>query len=236
MPVALVTGASRGIGRAIAARLAAEGYDLFLTARTVDALADVAADVRDARRLAELFAADLSQEAAAASVAAAFAARFSGLNVLVNNAGSAPSGPFEQFTPGEWDRVMRLNAGSPFFLTQALLPLLRQARPGYLINIGSVVSRKGYPEQTLYSASKHALLGWTKALAQEVPTEEVRIHAVLPGGVDTDLVRSVRPDIDTGELISPEEVADVVAPLVSMRGNAMIDQVEIRRSTKGAFQ
>lgn len=248
MGVALVTGASRGIGAAIALRLAGDGFDLFLTARSEASLAETAAAVRDLGRRAMVCAADLAdvgsrgQEGRGEShpgwrvVSDAFIAGYERLDVLVNNAGSAPSAPFGDYEPGQWRQVMALNAASPFFLTQELLPLLRAAAPGYLVNIGSVVSRKGYANQTLYSASKHALLGWTKALAQEVSSDEVRIHAILPGGVDTELVRSVRPDIDTSELISPHEVADVVAQLLSMRGNAVIDQVEIRRRSKPAFQ
>lgn len=236
--VALVTGASRGIGRAIAERLATDGYDLVLVARDETALASVGRAVEVAGRRAATLAIDLANPEAPGAVAAEVRRVTSAagpLDVLVNNAGVAPGGPFDHVTINEWDRTMALNARAPFFLTQALLPMLRAASPGYVVNIGSVVSRTGYALQTLYTASKHALLGFTKALAREVPTSELRVHAVLPGGVDTEMIRGVRPDISPDELISPEEVAEVVAQLLAMRGNAVIDEVAIRRREKPAW-
>jgi len=231
---ALVTGASRGIGRAIAVRLARDGYDALLTGRDRAALEQTATLVREAGREAGIIVVDLASPDAPAAIAARVR-EHGGLAVLVNNAGLAPGGLVDSYTVADWDRVMAINARAPFFLTQELLPDLRRARPGYVVNICSVVSRKGYAGQALYTASKHALLGFTKALAREVPTDELRVHAVLPGGVDTEMIRGVRPDIRTDELISPEEVADVVATLVAMKGNAVIDEIEVRRRAKPAW-
>ena len=161
-----------------------------------------------------------------------FVAAFDHLDVLVNNAGVVISAEFGEYEAGDWDAVMNVNVRSPFFLTQLLLPLLKQASPGFIVNIASVVAKKGYERQSLYAASKHALLGFTKSLARETINDNIRVHAILPGGVNTDMVTGVRPDIDTSELIDPEEVAEVVANLLKMRGNAVIDEIEIRRRTK----
>ena len=130
---------------------------------------------------------------------------------------------------------MNLNAKTPFFLTQAALPALRRAPHPLIINIGSVVSLKGYENQSLYSASKHALAGWTRSLARETAADGIRVHLIAPGGVDTDLVRLTRPDIDPSDLISPEEIARSVVFLVESRGNAVIDTLEIRREGKIPF-
>ena len=233
--VALVTGASRGIGRAIAVRLARDGFGVLLAGRSAERLAGTARLVEDEGVAARSIACDLAGDDAPRTLATEVASAWGRLDVLVNNAGVAPGGAFEGCALDDWDRTMAINARAPFFITQALLPTLRRARPGYVVNIGSVVSKKGYANQALYAASKHALLGWTKALAREVPSDELRVHAVLPGGVDTGMIREMRPDIDPGELIAPEEIAQVVAELVAMRGNAVIDEVAIRRRRKAAW-
>ena len=255
--LALVTGASGGIGRATAIALAAEGFGLILTGRSMASLEATRSAVRDAARpvggdgnedkhgdeaehgneAAAIPLVPCDLEHAGSIAALADSVRAAGrLDVLVNSAGMAPSGAFEDYSAEDWDRTMAVNARGPFLLTQALLPLLRGAAPGYLINIGSVVSKQGYPNQAIYSASKHALLGWTKSLAREVPTSELRVHAVLPGGVDTEMVRSVRPDIDASALIAPDEIADLVVQLIGMRGNAMIDEISVRRGRKTAWE
>ncbi len=256
---ALITGASRGIGRAAAVALAGTGCSLFLTARNSEGLEETAALCR--KRFAqnitaaetyhsaaepgaaprteearvETFSCDLEDPDAAEKIASAYRSAFSDLDILVNNAGIAPSGPIGGYRQEEWDRVMNINCRAPFFLIQAFIPLLAQAQPGFIINIGSVVSKKGYKDQALYAASKHALLGMTKSAARDLAEKGIRVHAVLPGGVDTDLVRSVRPDIDTSELIEAEDIARTVLFLISMKGNAVIDEVSLRRSSKEAW-
>jgi 3-oxoacyl-[acyl-carrier protein] reductase len=231
-PVALITGASRGIGRATATCLASEGYDLFLVARKVGHLDDIVAEAETIGRRAVGFGADFARAEAPEQVHGAFVAAFDRLDVLVNNAGVAISGPFGGYDATDWDRVMNVNARTPFFLTQALLPLLGIASPGFVINIASVVAKRAYESQSLYSASKHALLGFTKSLARETVNEGIRVHAILPGGVDTEMLTGVRADINASELISANEVANVIVGLLKMRGNAVIDEIEIRRRTK----
>ena len=229
MPVAIVTGSSRGIGRAIAERLARDGFDLFVVARDTKALEEVARVITALGRRAVSCATDLAEREAPQAVFQAFSESFSRLDVLVNNAGVATLSPFEEHTEADWDFVMNLNARTPFFLTQLVLPLLKQADPGYVVNIGSVMSTKGYARQSLYAASKHALLGFTKSLARETTGANIRVHAILPGSVNTRLLTSLKPEIDTSDLISTEEIADVVSNLVRMRGNAIIDAIEVRR-------
>ncbi|MDC7226296.1 MAG: SDR family NAD(P)-dependent oxidoreductase [Spirochaetales bacterium] len=247
--VAFITGASRGIGRAVAVAAASMDYDFFLTGRNESALEETVKVVRKAAAKAAndndksrfgcgegplivLHTEDLSCPEAAERLFEAFSRSFDRLDLLVNNAGIVGAKPVGDYSPDDWEHIMNINARAPFFLMQYSIPLLKKADPGFIINIGSVVAHKGYENQALYSASKHALLGYTKATAREFKETNIRIHAINPGGVNTDLVKSVRPDIDTTDMISPEEIAETVKFLLRMKGNAMIDEISVRRRTK----
>ena len=232
-PVALVTGASRGIGRAVAVALAHEGYRLALTARDAAGLEATAAACGgdDAIRLP----ADLCEQGAPAKLIEDLLAEAGRLDVLVNNAGAALSRPFADTEAGDWDRMMALNARAPFLLTRAALPVLRRSPAATVVNVGSVVSFKGYENQAAYTASKHALAGWTKVLAREAAEDGIRVHLIAPGGVATDMVRGVRPDIDPADLIAPEDIAGAVLFLLHSRGNAVIDVLDIHRAGKKPF-
>ena len=160
---------------------------------------------------------------------------FKGLDVLVNNAGMALNCPFEQTGEADFDRIMALNVKAPFVLCQRTLKLLRQSECPTIINIGSVVAHQGYVQQAAYAASKHALLGMTKALAKEVSGEGIRVHIISPGGVYTDMIAVARPDLTPEGMIQPEEVAELAAWLVSHRGGAVIDEIRLHRAAKEPF-
>ncbi|TVR02199.1 MAG: SDR family oxidoreductase [Spirochaetaceae bacterium] len=235
-PVALVTGASRGIGRSIAVMLSKQGFRLLLVSRGQTGLEETARRCPDlGPEGIVLLATDLTQPEAPRRIIQHARATFGRLDLLVNNAGAVVSGPIGSYTLEQWEELMALNARAPFFLMQEALPLLRAAPRGCIVNIGSVVSKAGYADQSLYSASKHALLGMTKAAARDLAADRIRVHAVLPGGVNTAMVGDVRPDIDASELISPDEVAETVRFLLSMDGNAVIDELVIRRAAKPAW-
>ncbi len=229
---ALITGAGRGIGRAIAVELARCGARLFLTARSRQALAETADRAREvsAGAQTEIYTADLMEEEAPREIVGELDRRFGALDILVSNAGAALKKNLEHTSRAEWDAIMRLNARAPFFLFQAALPLLRRSQAASVVVVSSVVGRVGYAGQAAYSASKHALSGFTKAFAREVQTDGIRVHLVSPGGVATEMIRAVRPDIDESQLIAPEEVARAVAFLVTQRGNGVIDEINLRRS------
>ena len=235
-PVALVTGASRGIGRSIAVMLSKQGFRLLLVSRGLEGLEKTARLCADGTPEGIVLSTeDLTQSEAPRRIIQRAAETFGRLDLLVNNAGAVVSGPIGSYTLEQWEGVMGLNARAPFFLMQEALPLLRAAPRGCIINIGSVVAKAAYADQSLYSASKHALLGMTKAAARDLGADGIRVHAVLPGGVNTSMIGDVRPDIDTSELISPDEVAETVRFLLSMEGNAVIDELVIRRATKPAW-
>ena len=232
--VALITGAGGGIGRAIALRLSEAGMRLALVGRDAEKLRATAALTGRAEDMLVL-PADLTRDGAAAEVLTATAARFGGLDALVNNAGMALSCPFEDTDIADFDRIMAINVRAPFLLCQGALPLLRKSACPVIVNLGSVVSHKGYALQSAYAASKHALLGMSAALSKEVAPEGIRVHVVSPGGVYTDMVKIARPDLSPEGMIVPEEVAEAVAFLIEHRGNAVIDEIQLHRAGKEPF-
>ena len=236
-PVALITGASRGIGRAIAITLSEAGYRPALAARNREDLKLSAGLCGETEAGAEamIFPVDLTDEGAPEQLIEHVLEAAGRIDLLVNNAGAVLSRPFDETGGGDWDRLMALNARAPFLLTRAALPALRRAPEAAVVNIGSVVSFKGYEKQSAYTASKHALAGWTKSLAREVFAEGIRVHLIAPGGVATDMARNVRPDIDESGLILPEEIARAVLFLIMNRGNAVIDILDIHRVGKMPF-
>ncbi|PYN19380.1 MAG: 3-hydroxyacyl-CoA dehydrogenase [Candidatus Rokuibacteriota bacterium] len=229
--VALVTGAGRGIGRAIALRLAADGLAVAVAARTADQVDDT---VRAAGRGALALVLDVTDAAAVAASVERTARELGPVDVLVNNAGLAESAPFVKTEPELWDRHFAVNVRAPYLLARAVLPGMLARRWGRVINVASLAGLFGSPYVTAYTASKHALVGFTRALATEVSGKGVTVNALCPGFVATDLVWSGARNIvaKTGKsfedavqalaemnpgrrLIEPEEVADAAARLVA---------------------
>jgi len=232
---ALITGAGSGIGRAIALRLAEAGMKLALVGRSADKLMRTAA--LTGRPLDMLvLPTDITTSKGIDDIMRILEGHFKGLDVLVNNAGMALNCPFEQTGEADFDRIMALNVKAPFVLCQRTLKLLRLSDCPTIINIGSVTAHQGYAGQAAYSASKHALLGLTKALAREVSGEGIRVHMISPGGVYTDMIAIARPDLSPEGMIRPEEVAELAAYLVAHRGNAVVDEIRLHRAAKEPFQ
>ncbi len=233
--VALVTGASRGIGRAIGLHLARAGAEVILAARNQSALEAVAAEIREAGGRAHPLPLDLEDEASICGLVEWIETEPGRLDILVNNAGLTHSAPLTETSTADWDRLMRVNARGPFILCRQALGLLQRAPRGVIVNIASVVAIKGYPNQSAYTASKHALRGISMALAEELRGTTVRVHVICPGGVNTDMVGRVRPDIPRDALMDPLEIAEIVGYLVGHRGNAVIDEVHIRRAASAPW-
>ena len=218
---AIITGGGGGIGRAIAEKLARE---LSQTGKIVEQYSDCLILPGD------LTSREFRENAVKKAICA-----FGAADVLINNAGVAQHTPFEQVSEEEFDRIMTINNKVPFFLTRMLLPFLKQSEWATIINIASVVAHAGYPMQSVYAASKHALLGWTKALARECYQDNIRVHAVSPGGVYTDMVKLSRPDLTPEGMILPEEIAEIVWFFLANRGNAVVDEISVHRLNKEPF-
>mgnify|MGYP006274006283 FL=1 len=188
---ALVTGASRGIGAALARGLAARGYDLGLNdiEPQAEALASVAEEIREQGRRAEILCADVSDRAEVDAMARRFLDLFGHADAVVNNAGILIAGAMDGLPEAAWDRVMEVNAKGSFLVTQAFLPAMKARRYGRIVNIASIGGKHGAPEQAHYSASKAAVMGFTRVLAQEVGPLGITANCVCPGIILTEMGR-----------------------------------------------
>jgi NAD(P)-dependent dehydrogenase (short-subunit alcohol dehydrogenase family) len=233
--VAIVTGASRGIGRAISVAFGTEGASVVLAARDLEALSETAKMVKTAGGDALAVGVEMTDEGSLKNLVRAAGDHFGRIDILVNNAGITHSAKLAETKTSDYDRCMAINARGPYILCREAIPWLGKMGRGYIINISSVVGVKGYALQTAYGASKHALRGMSIALAEELKKENVRVHVICPGGVDTEMVTRVRPDIKKEELIEPVEIAELVLYLVTHQGNAIVDEIHLRRQSSGPW-
>lgn len=232
---ALVTGAGRGIGRAVARSLAAAGAHVVATARSVGQLDETVREIVDTGGSAEAAAVDITDDSAVEELFADIDRCKNPLSVLVNNAGVGIFGTVADFSMDDYDRVLRINLRATFQCCRLAMQRMIPNRAGYIINISSVTGFKGYPRQAAYTASKHGIMGLTKSLAVEAQPHEIRVSAVLPGGVDTELVGKARPDLDRSVLMQPEDIAHTVMFLLSLSPRAAVDRIYIRRRTSSPF-
>lgn len=234
---ALITGGSRGIGLHIAQMLTENGIDVCIAGRDSKNLATAQEGLLKIPNCGKVHTVqiDLEEPAAAETLISEACEKLGGLDLLVNNAGICLNSPLEKTTIEEWDTIMRINARAPYFLCQKALPWLRKSNAPTIIQIASVVAHSGYALQSAYAASKHALLGFTKAFAKEVQQEDIRVYTISPGGVATDMIEKARPDLEEGNLINPTEISDLIWYILTHRGSAMIDHLVLRRPNKTAW-
>ena len=185
---ALITGASKGLGKAMALALAEVGASVALVSRDEGKLEEVAEQIRSAGGRAEVFVADVSDEGQVARVREDFAAKLGGaLHILINNAGINIRKPITDFTLAEWRSVMDTNVTSVFLLCRAFVPMMRGLGYGRILNMTSMMSHVSLPGRTAYSASKTALLGFTRALALELAGDGITVNGISPGVYDTEI-------------------------------------------------
>jgi 3-oxoacyl-[acyl-carrier protein] reductase len=198
--IALVTGASQGIGRACALELAAAGATVALAARNVEKLEAVAAEIAAAGGTAKAFALDVSSEESIKSAAKAVLAEFGAVHILVNNAGITKDGLALRMKLDDFDAVLRTNLTGAFLLTQAVISSMMKARWGRVINITSVVGETGAAGQANYAASKAGLIGLTKSLAREFASRGITVNAVAPGFIQTAMTDELTEEQKAGIL------------------------------------
>jgi len=233
--VALVTGAGRGIGRSISMALADSGAHVVMAARTESQLKNVAREIVTGGGRATAVPTDISSEEDILSLFKEVKEKWGRLDIMINNAGIGLWGKLVDFSMEDFDTIMRINVRGLYICCQQAMHLMIPARKGFIINISSVVGFKGYPNQSAYTASKHAVMGITKSLAVEAQEYGICASAILPGGVETDFTVSARPDLDRSILIQPGDIAKTVLYLLSLSERAMVDQVYIRRRTGTPF-
>lgn len=234
--VVLITGAGGGIGRAISVSLAKEGVNLILFGgNNLEKLEKTADIVKEYGVKVYVRAGDLTDEKFVFANFADVVNKAGGLDILINNAGVAMNQEFINTSLELFDKIMNVNVRVPYLLTQKALPYLKKSDRASIINLSSVVAHAGYAEQSAYVASKHALLGFTKALAAEVYKDGIRVHAISPGGVYTDMVKVSRPDLTPDGMIMPTDIADIAMFLLKNRGNAVVDEIIVHRVNKQPF-
>lgn len=233
--VIIITGAGGGIGRAAAEKLAKDQANIVLLGgnnlQNLETTKNMVTQYTDCL----MIPGDLTQNFVVENGIEQIIRTYGGIDVLINNAGTALNCSFEDVTENQFDKIMNINIKTPFFLTQKTIPYLKKSDSATIINISSVVGHSGYPFQSAYVASKHAMLGFTKSLANEYYKQNIRVHAICPGGVFTDMVKVARPDLSDEGMITPEEIAEIIYFFLSNRGNAVVDEIVVHRVNKEPF-
>jgi 3-oxoacyl-[acyl-carrier protein] reductase len=229
--VAMVTGATRGMGRAIAMRLAASGARVALVARTAADLEAVEADIRAQGGEAVGFSADVADRVSVERMVRAVLTRFGRIDILVNCAFWGPPGSLEQTDEAFWDRTLDSCLKGPYLLTRAVHPAMRAQGSGAIVNIGSQAGKIGEDNRSAYCAAKWGLEGLTAALQIELRKDAIKVHLISPGATDTSFWRDNAPGLTSDQLdrfIPPETIADAVLWVLGTPEPVLVADVSIR--------
>ena len=230
--VALITGASRGIGRAIAQHLGRLGARLGLCARTRERLETATAELRRDGIEAIAVLADLTHSSEVAGVVRQTNDALGEIDVLVNNAGVGLFRPAHEATEEEWDRVMNTNLKAVFLLSRAVAPQMIRRRRGDIVNIASLAGKNAFAGGAVYCASKWGLLGLTQSTAEDLRGYGIRVSAICPGTVGTEFSHSSHAGKDPAKILQPEDVAQAVAMVVTAAPRSFISEVHLRPTQK----
>jgi len=229
--VAVVTGAGRGIGAAIARKLAALGASVVLCGRTQSALDATAKAIRGARGKTEVIPCDVTLRHQLEYAAARVDSTFGRLDILVNNAGIGGfTKPLHELPPEDWDRILNTNLRGVFFSVRVFAPLMIRARSGHIINISSLAGKNPVPKGAAYAASKWGLNGLTYSIAEELRPHNIRAAVICPGSTETEL--SPHAGKDPKKMLQPDDIAHAVAMLVTQAPQSFVSEILIRPTQK----
>ena len=231
--IAVVTGAGRGIGRAIALKFANEGADVVVVSRTQENSEKVAAEIRALGRKAWAHAVDVADAAAVSAAAEKILAEAGKVDILVNNAGVTRDGLLMRMSDADWDTVLNTNLKGAFLVTKAFSRAMIKARTGRIINISSVIGLIGNAGQSNYAASKAGLIGFTQSVAREFASRGITVNAIAPGFIETDMTAELNEalraeilkKIPLGNLGQADDIAAAVLYLASASGRYVTGQV-----------
>ena len=229
--VAVITGAGRGIGKAIAVKLAELGARTVLCGRSRPPLAETAASILNSGGQSSVVECDVTDLHSTEALGDRIARTFHRLDILVNNAGiGGAGGPLHQLAPENWDRVMNTNLRGVYYCIRSLAPIMIQARSGHIINISSLAGKNALPNGAAYAASKWGLNGLTYSVAEELRPHNIRVAVICPGSTNTDF--SPHPGKNNEKMLQPSDVAHVVAMLVTQAPQSFASEVLLRPTQK----
>jgi 3-oxoacyl-[acyl-carrier protein] reductase len=225
---ALITGAGKGIGKAIALALAKEGVNIILVARTQEEIDSVAAKVRSLRVKALAITADVADINSVNAAVAKALAEFGTIDILINNAGIAAFGKFLELEPTDWERIIQVNLMGTYYVTRAVLPNMIERQTGDIINISSTAGLSGNALTSAYSASKFAVLGLTESLMQEVRKHNIRVTALTPSTVATDMAKELKlTDGNPETVMQAEDMAELIIAQLKLNRRVFIKNSSI---------
>ena len=225
---ALITGAGKGIGKAIALALAKEGINIILVARTQEEIDSVAAKVRSLRVKALAITADVADINSVNDAVEKALAEFGTIDILINNAGIAAFGKFLELEPTDWERIIQVNLMGTYYVTRAVLPNMIERQTGDIINISSTAGLSGNALTSAYSASKFAVLGLTESLMQEVRKHNIRVTALTPSTVATDMAKELKlTDGNPDKVMQAEDMAELIIAQLKLNRRVFIKNSSI---------
>jgi 3-oxoacyl-[acyl-carrier protein] reductase len=220
---ALITGAGKGIGKAVTLALAAEGVNVALLARTENDLKQTAAEAKALGVKAVIVTADVADITSVNDAVAKVLLAFGNIDILINNAGVGVFGKFMELEPEEWERVIKVNLMGVYYATRAVLPGMIAQESGDIINISSTAGLRGAATTSAYSASKFAVIGLTESLMQEVRKHNIRVTALTPSTVATDMAKDLNlTDGDPDKVMQPEDVAELIVAQLKLNKRVFI--------------
>lgn len=226
--VVWVTGAGRGIGKAIAEAFGREKAILALSSRTIEEIKSVSKSINQKRGEARPFRCDVSSESEIINTVGKIEKTFGNINILINNAGVVKFVPLIETSTEDWDLMMNINLKGAFLCTKKVLPSMIEQKGGHIINIVSVAGIQPFRFSSAYCASKYGLMGLTAVTREEVRENNIKVTAILPGAVDTPIWNNIGGDFDRSEMMPPEDIAQIVISACKQTKKTLVEDIIIR--------